>query len=52
VHETEHPENWNIYVERWISDHGLSGDLVILTEGPSQKHPESNYRMEVLEIHR
>jgi pyruvate kinase len=52
VHETEHPENWNVYVERWISDHGLSGDLVLLTEGPSQKHPESNYRMEVLEMHR
>jgi pyruvate kinase len=52
VLETEHPENWNVYVERWISNHGLSGDLVLLTEGPSQKHPASNYRMEVLEIHR
>lgn len=52
VHETEHPENWNVYVEKWIADEGLAGDLVLLTEGPSQKHPDSNYRMEVLEIHR
>lgn len=52
IHETEHPEDWKPFVERWLSEQGLSGDLVLLTEGPSTKHPDANYRMEVLEMRR
>lgn len=50
IHEPEHPENWNAYVEKWIRDHRLEGNLVILTEGPSSKHPEANHRMEIIEL--
>ena len=50
VHEPEHPENWNAYVQKWIRDHGLEGNLVVLTEGPSPKHPEANHRMEIIDL--
>jgi pyruvate kinase len=50
VHEREHPEDWREYVRRWLGDHGVQGELVILTEGPSSKHPEANHRMEMIEL--
>ena len=50
VHEKDHPEDWVPYVKKWVSEHGLTGDLVILAEGPSTKHPEANHRMEVIDL--
>jgi len=50
VHEGEHPEDWTAYARTWVEDHGLEGQLVILTEGPSSKHPEANHRMELIEL--
>jgi pyruvate kinase len=50
VHEAEDPENWNSYVAKWVRDHGLDGNLVILTEGPSPKRPEANHRMEIIDL--
>jgi pyruvate kinase len=52
VHEPDHPEDWKDYARRWMADQGVVGDLVILTEGPSSKHPEANNRMELMEIKR
>jgi pyruvate kinase len=50
VHEEEHPENWNAYVKKWLKAHKVEGNLVVLTEGPSSKHPEANHRMELVEL--
>lgn len=50
VHESEHPENWNAFARQWLQKHGVEGDLVILTEGPSSKHPETNNRMEIIDL--
>jgi pyruvate kinase len=50
VHEEEHPEDWNAYVKAWLKAHKVEGHLVILTEGPSSKHPEANHRMELIEV--
>lgn len=50
LHEPDHPEDWNSYSAKWVSDHGLTGEMIILTEGPSTKHPEANHRMEVIEL--
>ena len=36
----------------WLGSHGLDGELVILTEGPSSKHPEANNRMEIIDLRR
>jgi len=50
VHETDHPENWKSYVTKWLGDHEVKGDLVVVTEGPSTKHPEMNNRMEIIRL--
>jgi pyruvate kinase len=50
VREKEHPENWKPYVKEWLQRHGITGDIVILTEGPSSKHPEANHRMEIIDL--
>ena len=52
VHEPDHPENWKEYARKWMGDHGVEGNLVILTEGPSSKHPEANNRMELMDLRR
>jgi pyruvate kinase len=52
VEEPEHPEDWNAFVRQWLRKHGVEGDLVILTEGPSSKHPETNNRMEIIDLRR
>ena len=50
VLEREHPEDWTAYAGQWVEDHEVEGQLVILTEGPSTKHPEANHRMELVEL--
>jgi len=50
--EPEHPEQWNTYVRRWISELSIAGEIAILTEGPSTKHPETNHRMEIIDLKR
>lgn len=50
VHEEEHPDNWKPYLKEWLQRHDIAGDLVVLTEGPSTKHPDANYRMEIIDL--
>jgi len=50
MHEPEHPEDWRAYIKGWLQDHGVDGDLAILTEGPSTKYPELNNRMEIIDL--
>ncbi len=52
VHESEHPDYWKDYVKQWVRDHGISGEVAVLTEGPSMKHPERNHRMEIIDLSR
>ena len=42
--------NWKPYVKEWLQRHGISGDIVVLTEGPSTKHPDANHRMEIIDL--
>ena len=50
--QPEYPENWNKFVRDWLQVHGVEGTLVVLTEGPSFKHPEANNRMEIIDLRR
>jgi pyruvate kinase len=52
IHEPDHPEDWKSYVGKWLRDHEIKGDLVVLTEGPSTRHPEANNRMEIIDLSR
>jgi pyruvate kinase len=50
--EPDRPKDWNAYAADWLQSHEVEGDLAILTEGPSAKHPEANNRMEIIELRR
>jgi pyruvate kinase len=50
VHEPDHPENWKFWARKWLQDQKVSGNMVVLTEGPSAKHPASNNRMEIINL--
>jgi pyruvate kinase len=50
VYEPDHPDDWNAYAKERLRECGLQGSFAILTEGPSSKHPETNHRMEIIEL--
>jgi pyruvate kinase len=50
VHEPEHPENWRSWCRAWRDARGLTGRHIVLTEGPSRKHPDRNHRMEIIDL--
>jgi pyruvate kinase len=52
VCEPEHPDDWRIWARKWLQTIGEVGNLVVLTEGPSKKHPHRNNRMEILDLSR
>jgi len=52
VHEHEHPEDWNRFTRDWLQSHRVEGNLVVLAEGPSSKHPEAKNRMELIDLRR
>jgi pyruvate kinase len=50
--EPDHPDNWNTYIKQWLRLHEEEGNLAVLTEGPSAKHPDANNRMEIIDMNR
>ncbi len=52
VYEPDHPEDWNAYIKKWLYENEVEGDIVLLTEGPSTKHPEVNNRLEIIDLSR
>ena len=52
VHEPDHPDDWKSWSLKWLKSQEVSGDLVVLTEGPSAKHPNRNNRMEIINLER
>ena len=50
MYEPDHPKDWNAYVEDWLQSHEVEGNIAILTEGPSEKNPEANNRMEIIQL--
>ena len=51
-HEPEPPEDWKPYARECLESHDLEGHLVVLSTGPSPKHPEANHRIEILDLER
>jgi hypothetical protein len=35
-----------------LKTHGVKGNIVVLTEGPSIRNPETNNRMELIDLSR
>ena len=50
VHQPDHPDDWKAYTREWLTRNEVAGDLVLLTEGPSSKHPDSNHRLEIIDL--
>ncbi len=50
VHEPDAPSSWNSFVKDWVHQHELSGAFALLTRGPSARDPESNHRMEIVNL--
>jgi pyruvate kinase len=50
VCEPDHPDDWKNWIREWLEKQGLEGDMVIMTEGPSQKWPDRNNRMEIIDL--
>ena len=50
VCESDHPEDWKSWTRKWLEKHGVSGDLIVMTEGPSSKRPDRNVRMEIIDL--
>lgn len=50
VHEPDHPSDWRAWTLEWLASQGVEGRWVVLTEGPSRKHPERNNRMEIIDL--
>jgi pyruvate kinase len=48
--EKDPPEDWRRYARDWLRSNGISGDLVLLIEGPSSRNPMSNHRLEIIEM--
>ena len=48
--ELDHPEDWKSWAQKWLQAQEMTGDLVVLTEGPSRKHPDRNNRMEIIDL--
>lgn len=50
VHQPEHPDDWKAFARDLLHSHGIEGTLVVLTEGPSSKHPDANNRIELIDL--
>jgi pyruvate kinase len=52
VCEPEHPEDWRRWTKDWLKSLNIEGKFVVLTEGPSEKRPDRNNRMEIIDLTR
>jgi pyruvate kinase len=50
VHEPEPLRFWNGFARDWVRRHDLTGDFAILTQQPNAKEPDSNHRMEIIDL--
>jgi pyruvate kinase len=46
----ERPDDWRPFIRDWLRKHDVQGDLAVLTEGPSPRHPDANNRMEIIDL--
>ena len=50
VHEPNPPTSWNAYLRDWLRRHQVPGSFAILAQRPAANDPESNHRMEVINL--
>ena len=50
VCDDDHPVDYSPFVRTWLKEQEIEGDIAVLTEGPSWKHPGTNHRMEIIDL--
>ncbi len=50
VQVADFPDNWKVFARDLMKSCGLEGNLVVLTEGPSPRHPDTSNRIELMEL--
>ena len=50
VFNEDHPKDFTHFVRTWIKENGIPGDIAVLTQGPSSKHPDTNHKMEIIDL--
>lgn len=48
--EPTSPDDWTAFARQWVRDHGATGRSIVLTGGPSARHPDASHRIEIIEI--
>ena len=46
----EEPDDWRQWAERWLRDHGVPAERVMLVAGPSPRNPNANHRIELMRL--
>jgi pyruvate kinase len=46
----EEPEDWSDFATRWLHDHGIAANRVMLVAGPSARNPKANHRIELMQL--
>ncbi len=49
LHE-EHPHSWSNFAQEMVTRYSIEGNYMVVTEGPSPAHPQTNHRMEIIDI--
>ena len=44
------PDDWRDFAGCWLREHQVAGNIALLVAGPSERHPEANYRIEFLRL--
>jgi pyruvate kinase len=52
VYEPDPPEVWNEFARNWLRSNGVDGNLVVMSTGPSPRHPDANNRIEIIDLTR
>ena len=46
----EEPADWREYAARWLPEHGITAERVILVAGPSPQNPNASHRVELMRL--
>lgn len=50
IHVPERVEDQKAFARDWVRREGLSGKRVVFMGGPSERHPDANHRMEIVDL--
>jgi pyruvate kinase len=46
----EEPDDWRRWAARWLRNHGVAAERVMLVAGPSPRNPKANHRIELMRL--